>query len=194
MKKLGNDSVAAIVDGILKFIAGGGFITTALVAPNSAQVFDKPLHKLLDKLDSRSKERELRRIAYYMKRTGLISYTSRDYEHGIQLTSAGKKRLKRASFSNLTLRKPSSWDGSWRLIFFDIPLEINGKRIMFTSKLKRLGFQQLQKSIWIHPFPCRPEIEIITSSLGLRKYVTYVEISHIDAETKLRKRFKNILP
>jgi DNA-binding transcriptional regulator PaaX len=190
---LSRDNKSAIIDGVLRFIATGGFITSALVAPNSAQLFDKPLQKLLQDLDDRSRERELRRITYYMKQRGLISYGTKDYEHGLVLTSKGKDRLKKKSYTNLEIPAPEKWDDKWRLVFFDIPMELNQGRLSFIYKLKMMGFQNLQKSIWIHPFPSRPEIEAIAEHLGIRKFVTYVEISEIDAEKALRKRFSKLL-
>lgn len=190
---LTRDDKAAIIDGILKFVATGGFITGALLVPNAAQIFDKPLQKLLNDLDERSRERELRRITYYMKQRGLIAYSPKDYAHGMRLTTQGRARLKKKSFSDLRVNRPEEWDQKWRLVFFDIPMEANQGRLSFIYKLKQMGFQNLQKSIWIHPFPCRSEVEAITQLLEIRKYVTYVEINDIDAEAALRKRFKNLL-
>ncbi len=193
MKVQTSDATSAIIDGIIKFVAAGGFITTALVAPNAVQIFDKPLDKLMDGLDKRSQERELRRITHYMKSRGLIRYDSRDYEHGIVLTKKGKQRLIRSSYVNLTIPKPQTWDRMWRLIFFDIPEPEKNKRNALNLKLKQLGFKQLQISIWVHPFPARIEIEAVTEALDIRKYVTYVEIAKIDSEKLLRKRFRELL-
>ncbi len=193
MASLGSDTTAAIVDGVLRFVATGGFITTAFVAPNAVQILDKPLLKAMDRLDKRSREREMRRVLHYMKQKGLIVYQSRDYEHGIQLTNKGKERLQNNRYSTLAIPRPEIWDRKWRLIFFDIPLEFSKNRGAFTLKLKKLGYQPLQKSIWVHPFPSRNEIEILTEHFGLRKYVTYVEITEIDSEKKLRERFQTLI-
>lgn len=193
MNQIEKDRVSAVVDGLLKFIAGGGFVTTALLAPNAVQIFDKPLAKFINGLDKRARERELRRIAHYMKQKGLIAYTPRDYENGIKLTKAGKERLKKRDFDQLSVPVPRKWDKQWRLVFFDIPIQEDKKRYAWTLKLRQLGFQTLQKSIWVYPFPSRPEIEAIAETLGVRKYVTYVEVSRIDGEKLLKARFKHIL-
>lgn len=191
--KINNDTTAAIIDGVLRFVATGGFITTALVVPNAVQLFDKPIEELTRALDRRSQEREMRRIVHYMKQRGLIAYNFRDYEHGIVITRKGQKRLKDNRYNSLGIPVPEKWDEKWRLVFFDIPLESSKNRSSFTLKLKALGYQPLQKSIWVHPFPSRPEIEIITEHFGLRKFVTYVEITEIDSEKKLRSRFQTLL-
>ncbi len=183
----------AVMDGILKFIAAGGMLTTATIAPNAVQIFDKPLMKLLKQLDERQRHRELLRITHYMKQRGLISYNPRDYEHGIKLTKNGKNKLRQRDFSTMAIPRPHKWDKKWRLVFFDIPESYKHKRNSLNLKLKQLGFRQLQISIWVYPFPCRSEIEAVSETLDIRKFVTYVEINKIDNEKLLKDRFKFIL-
>lgn len=191
--KTSRDTTAAIVDGLIKFIAMGGLISAALAAPNSVQVLGKPLNILLDELDERQQQRELRRILTYMKSRDLIRYEPGNYDHGMTLTKKGKERLKNSDFANLTIRTPEKWDEKWRLVFFDIPEVEKSKRNSLNLKLKQLGYKQLQISIWVHPFPSRAELETVCEVLGVRKYVTYVEIASIDGEELLRNRFRNLL-
>lgn len=193
MNEVTRDMTSAIVDGIIRFIAAGGFITTALVAPNAVQVLDKPLSKLTKGLDKRQREREIRRVLSYMKSRGIIRYDPTDYEHGISLTKAGKKRLAKTSFASITIPRPTSWDKQWRLVFYDIPENHRIKRNALGFKLKELGFKQLQFSIWVHPFPCRPEIEAACEFIGIRNYVSYIEVSQIDSARLLRKRFRHLI-
>ncbi len=190
MEQSTRDTSSAIIDGVIKFIAAGGLLTTALIAPNAVQIFDKPLGILLGNLNKRQQQRELRRILYYMKSRDLVQYSSRDYEHGILLTDKGKKRLQQASYEAISIPTPSKWDNRWRLVFYDIPENQKSRRNALNLKLKQLGFKQLQISIWVHPYQSRAEIEVVCEALKVREYVTYVEISHIDSEQLLRKRFK----
>lgn len=187
------ETTQAIIDGLLKFLATGGFLTTALILPNSAQIFDKPLDELIKTLDKRAQNRELNRIIRYMKHQGLVHYRAKDYENGMVLTKAGRQRLQQRNYETLHIPHPHAWDRKWRLVFFDIPEEQRMHRVSLTQKLRLLGFQQLQQSIWIHPFPCRPEVEAITETIGVRKFVTYVEIFEIDNNKALRQRFSKIL-
>lgn len=168
-------------------------MTTALLLPNSAKLFDKPLAKLLGRLDERARDRELRRTIHYMKQRGLISYDTHDYQNGIRLTPKGMKKLKERGIDQLAVPKPEAWDEKWRLVFFDIPEDMKTRRNTLSRRLRWLGFQQLQKSIWVHPFPCRAELEALTEFVGVRKFVTYVEISQIDGDPQLRRRFHHLL-
>ncbi len=188
-----NDATSALIDGLLRLGALGTVSLAMLTAPNAVQALDKPLDLLLRKLDVRSRDRELRRVIRYMKQQGLLARTADDYEHGLILTKAGEERLNKSSYDNLEIIKPAIWDRQWRLIFFDIPETKKTSRNRLNSKLKQLGYQQLQKSIWIHPYPSRAEIEAVTEVLDIRQFVTYIEISAIDNAKELETRFSKLL-
>src|SRR3989344_3150089 len=182
-----NDT-SAIVDGLLKFLLTGGTITAALVLPNALVALDKPLQYALNKLDKRARERELKRVLNYMKRKNLVN--SANYEHGIAITKAGQRRAENSDFERLTINKPRRWDENWRIVFFDIPESKRGKRLLFTTKLRQIGFRPLQLSTWIHPFPCRQEIEIIALTYGVQRYISYIETAYIDNQQALIKKFQ----
>lgn len=187
------DTTEAVIDGILKFLSIGGVLTAGVLAPNSIAIFGKPLDKLLNKFDKRQRERELRRVLHYMKQRGLVSYKPRDYENGIILTDAGRKRIEKSTYANLSIPAPKKWDKKWRIVFFDIPEAQSSKRKALTQKLRLIGYRQLQLSIWIHPFPSRAEIEAIAERNNIRRYLTYVEVESIDGEASLLKLFDNLL-
>ncbi len=188
-----NDTTSAVIDGLLRVGVLGTVTMTMLAAPNALQALDKPLNLLLRKLDARSRDRELRRVIRYMKQQGLLARTADDYEHGLVLTNAGRARLEKSAYNSLAIKKPTTWDRQWRLIFFDIPEAKKISRNALNTKLKQLGYQQLQKSIWVHPYPSRAEIEAVTDVLGIRKFVTYIEISAIDNAKELEARFSKLL-
>jgi DNA-binding transcriptional regulator PaaX len=169
----------------------GGAISVSLLAPNIAVALDKPLRKAGQHFEKRARERELKRVLHYMKRKKLV--TSADYDHGIKITAAGRRRARAAAFKNLKIKRPAKWDGRWRLVFFDIPESKRPARWMLITKLRRLGFQPLQRSVWIHPFPCREEIEAVVKNYDIQRFVTLVETAHIDNQTVLRKRFEDVL-
>lgn len=190
--KQGEDT-SAVIDGLLRVLVGGGAIATILVAPGMAKVLDKPLFAYFNKLDKRSRKRETQRILYYMKRRGLVLSTTEDYLHGLVITKKGLKRLQNREFETLAIARPKNWDKRWRMVLFDIPEEHKVGRKQLIYKLKMIGFIQLQRSVWMHPFPCRSEIELVTKTYNVQKYVSYVEATGIDSEQHLIERFKDIL-
>lgn len=187
-----SDNISAVIDSILRIATSGGLLATALFAPDAIKLLDKPSQKYFAKLDKRQRARELKRLQYYMKQQGLVAYTTDDYEHGITVTKRGLKRLRQREFITLCIEPQKDWDHKWRLVFFDIPETKRQARRALMFKLKEIGFVQLQRSVWCHPFPCRPEIEIITSKYEVHKYVSYVEATHIDNQKLLIKRFPSL--
>jgi len=84
-----------------------------------------------------------------------------------------------------------SWDGSWKLIAFDIPEKRRSERDMFRSLLKRKGFVGLQNSVFISPFADFKELALLRRDLKIEKHVSFfVAKSHqSDDDSALRKRF-----
>src|SRR3990167_10237133 len=168
-----------VIDGLLRLAAVGGLTAAVLFAPNAVQLFDKPLQKYFKKLDQRARERELRRTITYMKHYRLVTG---DYEHGLQLTAKAKQRLERISFDEAFILHPKTWDKKWRIIFFDIPEPEKSNRDAFAAKLRRLGFKVLQRSVFVHPFPCRKQVEKVAEHYGVTRFVSYIETDHLDNE------------
>ena len=180
---------SVLVDAILKLLVGGGALTAVLIAPNIAQILDKPLERFSKKMDKQQREREIQKTLYYMKERHLVSGS---YDHGLKITPNGKKRLAKANLDYLKIPQPKKWDKKWRLVIFDIPEKYKKGRDALTSKLKDLGFFPLQRSALVYPYPCRKEIEIVTAAFGINKYVSYIETDHIDQQKQLIKRFHKL--
>jgi DNA-binding transcriptional regulator PaaX len=52
-----------------------------------------------------------------------------------------------------------------------------------------LGFYQLQKSCFIHPFECKSEIDFVTELYEVSSYVNFVLAKEIEGQTLLQKMF-----
>lgn len=185
-----NEMTSSIIDGVLRVGVGVGTVSVALLAPNLLKVLDGPTQKYLQSLDKRARERRLRTIIAYMQREHLLINR---YQHGIEITKRGLDRLKKRDFESLTINKPEKWDKKWRLVMFDIPQEHDMGRRQLAMKLRELGYQPLQMSVWIHPFPSKEEVALVATNYDVAQYVTYMETSHIDHEDLLKKRFSHLL-
>lgn len=60
-------------------------------------------------------------------------------------------------------------------------------------KLRELGFKKLQKSAWVHPYPCETEIELIKDTYAVSRYVSLLEVTKVDNHNELLKKFAKIL-
>src|SRR3990167_8188557 len=186
-----NQNTAKMLDHVLKFVITTSAIGSVIVAPNIVLALDKHLQKYYKKFDERQRTREIKRVIYYMKAQG---YLAGEYEHGLRITKKGKLRHTNNNFSNLTIPGKQKWDKKWRLVMYDIPEKQGSGRRALTGKLRNLGFFQLQKSVWVHPLPCRPTVEEVCTTYNVAKYVSYVEAINIDNDKVLIKRFQKQMP
>jgi CRISPR-associated endonuclease Cas2 len=177
-----------VVDAILKSLIIGGMVSSAVIAPNALRLGDSALKHL----DKRERKRELERVLSYMKSRKFISYHELpDRQIEVQLTDKGKKRARKVKFDELEISKPKRWDKKWRLVMFDIPEKRRKSRSALSMKLKTLGFYQLQKSAWAHPYPCSFEVELIKQVFEIRDHdIIFAEIDSIDHQFELLKHFR----
>lgn len=186
-----NDTTSVVIDGILRFTVTSGAIAAGLLIPNLLIGLEKPLDVFWIHLDKRERERELRRVVSYMKSNQLLRG---DYEHGLQVTDKGRQRLEDSDFETLVVKPRQKWDGNWRLVIYDIPEEHKQGRNALTSKLNKLGFYQLQRSAWLHPFPCRQVIEVITVRYKIDQYISYIKTARIDNQKPIIHKFQKKYP
>jgi CRISPR-associated endonuclease Cas2 len=127
----------------------------------------------------------------YLKNRGLIRIEKKRKQIYIHLTEAGKKLAEKYQIGNLKIKKPRKWDKKWRIIVFDIPYKQKFKRESLRSKLKELGFYQLQKSVWLHPFNCQKEIDLLRNFFGLKeKNLRIITANNIGCDKEIRRIYK----
>ncbi len=113
-----------------------------------------------------------------------------DATTSIVLTEDGQKKALRYNIDDIKIKIPSRWDKKWRLVIFDIPEKKKPAREVLRNKLKELGFHQLQKSCFIHPYECENEINFVVELFELRPYITLIESKKITNEAALKLKFK----
>lgn len=104
------------------------------------------------------------------------------------LSDKGKMKILTYHFQEIKIKK-EKWDGKWRLVIFDIPEKLKAYRNAFREKLKKLGFYELQKSVFVFPYPCQNELDFTIEFFNLRKYVRCGILESIDNELHLKKIF-----
>ena len=107
------------------------------------------------------------------------------------MTKGGKKLAGLYQIDELEIAKPVRWDGKWRILIFDIPENTRISREALRGKLKELDFAQLQKSVWVHAYPCQEELEMLKQffSFADHHYI-FIETNRLDGhEQRLKKSF-----
>lgn len=174
---------------ILLMIAAGVIIPAAFVMPG-APIALRPLLKLLSKKCGAKRTEGFIKSLGYLKRDRLVSIVEKDGQQVLTLSEDGKKRVLRFNLHEMAIKKPKRWDGYWRIVIFDIPERRKQGREALRSKLKQLGFCQLQKSCFIYPFDCKSEIDFISELFEVSPYVNFIVATEIEGAPLLKKSFR----
>jgi len=136
-------------------------------------------------------ERKIAQTFSYLAKNDFIILKEEDDRIVVELTEKGKKKVKEYQFSKLRVPKQKIWDGKWRIVIFDIPdKKKKVARNALREKLKSLNFFPLQKSVWVHPYPCENEIRLIAEIFEVTPFVNVIIAEKILDDGKLRSYFK----
>ncbi len=128
-----------------------------------------------------------------LKRSDLIKkiIKKRDGTYNIELTEKGKLKALECRLLRKLEIKDKKWDGKWRMLIFDVPERLRHGRDALRWKIKKLGFYELQKSIFVIPYECKKEIDLIVSYFELKPYVHYgvLEIAGEETNQNIKKQF-----
>lgn len=124
-----------------------------------------------------------------LRRRGLVRTYRRGKNLVMALTSEGETRARRMAIEAVTSPRPKRWDRQWHLIIFDIPEKARQSREVFRRKLRQLGFAQLQKSVFIHPFDATDLVAGIRQAFGLEREIRYVVVDQLEDEEELIHHF-----
>ena len=106
------------------------------------------------------------------------------------LSKEGKRKVLQFNINKMEIKKPEKWDGKWRVVMFDIPEKIRRLRNSLRFHFQEIGLIELQKSVFVFPYPCHKEIEFILEFYNARKYVRFLLVDKIDSGLHLEKKFK----
>jgi len=172
---------------LLMTLALGGIVFTGAVLPGILKFVGNTPHF------RRYNKRDIKNAIGNLKRRKLIDIISE--QNGrvkVILTDKGKKRVREFAIDSLTIAKPKKWDKKWRVVIFDIPTQpkrLNIARAALREKIKELGFHKLQKSVWIHPYPCKDEILLVGEIFGVSKFIEILTVEKLLHETKIKASF-----
>lgn len=184
----GSDLTKKILTGLL--LAGAVYVAAS--SPYFAFQLPRVLRQILRnrKKIRAKKDPRFKNTFYYLKRKGYLNVEKKGHQVHISLTEQGKKRAGKYLIDDLEIKRPRKWDGNYRIIIFDIPNITNLKRNAFRVRLKTLGFYCLQRSVWVCPYDCKKEINLLREFFGLTEKEMKFIIGKIEHDVPLRKFFK----
>lgn len=181
---LTSDKAKQIATNVLIFAGVAGLMGLALTAPKTLQVFGPFLRKRYKRpLRSVEQKKKILQTFYYLKKSGQIKIQEKDGGLFAILTNKGRRRFNSITGEVHTIHKPSTWLGTWWLVAADIPTKTyKAMADAFRLKLRELHFYPLQRTLWVHPFDPRAELELIANRYGIGKFVTVMEIKRLDTQ------------
>lgn len=164
----------------------GGLALSLSGSPNS---FFKVLRAIGEEWEEINRQALKRAIRSLYQSQLVDAKDHRDGTTTLVLSKAGRQRALTYQLDTMTVKKQKQWDGVWRVVSFDIPEYQKRARNALRTHLKQLGFRELQKSVFIFPYPCADEVDFLIEFFQLRPYVRQLTATAIDSELHLKKRF-----
>lgn len=106
------------------------------------------------------------------------------------LTEQGHKKALTYDIDSISIKPMKKWDARWRMVVFDVPEKFKKARNSLSLTLKKMGLHRLQKSVFVHPFECKDEVDFVVEFWNVRPFVRYVITHSIDNDFHLRDIFK----
>ena len=174
----------SVVGKILNILANGFILS---LTKDKRQRFQ--LHKECDRIWHTIDRKRLYQILKRLRMEGFVK-TIKDVDgiEKIKLDEKGKTRWLQYQFNDLKLKSPKRWDKKWRIVLFDIPESQKCIRDSLRKKLKKLGFLEFQKSVFIYPYPCEDEVNFVINFFNIEDYVYYLE-APISSDYNFRRHF-----
>lgn len=182
-----------IAKTVLSILALGVVLSVAIVAPNAMQIFKLFLEENRQERFRKYKADSTYKVINRLAKRGWVQLSQKGEKTIVSITKEGKTEYLKFNLDKMTIKKPKRWDGLWRIVSFDIPEEHKIAREALRDLLKRLGFYRLQKSVFIHPYDCKKEIEFIKEVYEISLWVKYIVAKEIDDEEELKAKF-NLSP
>ncbi len=178
-KKKRARQLGAIERDVLEELTLGDVMYAALFSARSTKLFNKL---------ARERAKRRYRLKKTLHRLIELEYIS-DVSGSLSITESGLSALGAAIDANFKLLKVRSWDRKWRVAAFDIPEKYAVLRDKVRNILKRAGFVQLQRSLWVFPHDCEELVRLIKDESRLSKYILYGVFERIEDEERLKRLF-----
>ncbi|OGG79909.1 hypothetical protein A3A39_03800 [Candidatus Kaiserbacteria bacterium RIFCSPLOWO2_01_FULL_54_13] len=163
-KKMRERSILGpLEEDILQHLTAGDLLMSFLISGRSTRAFYREAS-----LRAHARYRRKRSIRG-LEAKGLVAYRG----DTIHLTEKGRELMQ--ILAARTTPVEAAWKGTWWIVMYDIPINLNPMRFELRRILIRAGFRKLQHSVWVHPHKCK-ELELfVKNHPRMAAYVRYLE-------------------
>lgn len=184
------------VKDILTLIGKGVLLSSLFLFPGAGMGI-AAIYKLYEGLEKEKEFKDwskynLPRLRYNLKRLHqrkIIEIVEKNGISEIKLTGKGRTELLKFDLENFELKHQGKWDGKWRLVIYDISKFKKKNQELFRIMLKKLQLLQLQRSVYLTPYPCEKEIRFLKEYFDIGREVIVMRVDHLEDEREYRTYF-----
>ncbi len=169
---------------ILATIGAAGLIAMIAVAPGAG-----PALRMFGFGRKNYSSRYINDAITRLRKKGLVVFHKDAGKTKLRLTENGRKLLESRRKSGYDFPKPTSWDGKWRVVIFDISEKRRAQRDKLRRELLGIGFIRLQNSVWVYPYDCEEFIKLLKADYQVGKNVLYIVAERVEYDKPLKTSF-----
>lgn len=178
------------VKNILNLI-GSGVLSLTEFSPSNIIRLAKPFIQDLEAYESwkRFNIPYLKRTIRRLEKQKVVEISEEKGKQIIKITDKGRIKILKNAIDDLKIERPSFWDRKWWLVSYDLPEDMSNLRDGIRRYLLYLGFFPFHKSVYLHAYPCRKEIEFLREYFGIGEYMKIFKIEWIENDRALKEFF-----
>lgn len=177
---------------LLSFLGHGVNLAVSLFVPGQKRLYRDFVWNIFNEEENEWKVfniNYLKRAIRKLENQKIIEVDEKGKFGIVKLTDKGRQKILKFCIEEITIKKPSVWDGKWRMVFYDV---IDGKkrtRDQLRRYLVNAGFYPLQESVYLHAYPCDDVIEFLRNYLFIRAEVRLATVDKIENDHLFREYF-----
>src|SRR3990167_2143423 len=129
--------------------------------------------------DKKMDRQRFSRLICYLKKKGYIKIKNLENKRGVILTQKGGEKILKTKLKAVKNGIKKRMDQKWQMLIFDIPEDKRALRDIFRDNLVILGYNQLQKSVWVSPYDVLEKTENLIRKSELDPYIKLFLIEEI---------------
>lgn len=178
------------VKDILVLIGAGSFLAASILMPGLPMLAKPFLDKKREEANEWKKFNtwRLKQVLKRLQNQKLVEVSETGDGHTVKITEKGRRKLLKYNLDDLILTN-KKWDKRWRIIIYDVEESKKPLRNVFQKVLRKLEFLQLQKSVYLTPYPCESEIEYLRQIYDIGPEVVILTINGLENEQAYKEYF-----
>ncbi|HCM38206.1 MAG: PaaX domain protein [Candidatus Gottesmanbacteria bacterium GW2011_GWB1_43_11] len=197
MKNISTAShISPQVKDVLRLLGAGTLLVSLFMFPGAGlgigAIYSAYKKLQREKDYEKWKKYNLPRLKFILRRLHkqkLVTTVEKSGVTSICLTKKGKLKTLKYKLEEMEIDRSRHWDGKWRLVIYDISKFKRKQQEALRRMLKKLKLLQLQKSVYLTPYPCDNEINFLREYFGVSEGVLYIIAEKLENSESYKEYF-----